>query len=244
MARPAVLAAALLVAWFAGAAGAAEEKVFVRSRYLMGTLVEIDARGVDEAATQAAINAAFDEIARLERLMSHWRDDSQVARINAEAGKAPVPVAPEVFEVIRGATNASRVTGGAFDITVASVSALWRIDGENPRVPSKQEIRKALANVGWRHVRVDETSRTVFLDAPGVRIGLGGIAKGYAVDRAIAVLASRGVRSAISPRGRTGLWKRGDRWRIASQPRSPDRTSPGSTPTRPPCTHRETTSAS
>jgi thiamine biosynthesis lipoprotein len=151
-----------------------------------------------------------------------------VARINAEAGKAPVPVAPEVFEVIRGATNVSRVTGGAFDITVASVSALWRIDGENPRVPSKQEIRKALANVGWRHVRLDERSRTVFLDAPDVRIGLGGIAKGYAVDRAIAVLGSRGVRSAIlTAGGDTGLLGRdGDRpWRIGIRhPRSPGRT--------------------
>lgn len=228
MRRMAALAAALAVAWGAGAARAAEEKVFVRSRYLMGTLVDIKARGEDAAATQAAINAAFDEIARLERLMSDWRDDSQVARINAEAGKAPVPVAPEVFEVIQRAIGASRVTGGAFDITVASVGALWRIDGDNPRLPSKPEIRQALANVGWRHVQLDEKSRTVFLDAPGVRIGLGGIAKGYAVDRAIAVLRSRGVRSAIlTAGGDTGLLGRdGDRpWRIGIRhPRAPGRT--------------------
>jgi len=224
-------AAALVLLALAGTAApvpAAPERVFVRSRYLMGTPVEIKARGTDEAATQAAINAAFDEIGRLERLMSHWRDDSQVARINAQAGKAPVEVAPEVFEVIRRALGASRVTGGAFDITIASVGALWRIDGENARVPSEEEIRKALANVGWRHVRLDERARTVYLDAPGVRIGLGGIAKGFAVDRAMAVLRSRGVRSAIlTAGGDTALLGRdGDHpWRIGIRhPRAEDRT--------------------
>jgi thiamine biosynthesis lipoprotein len=194
----------------------------------MGTLVDIKARGSDAAATQAAINAAFDEIARLENLMSHWRDDSQVARINAEAGKAPVAVAPEVFEVIERALGASRMTGGAFDITVASVGALWRIDGEDPRVPAKEAVRRALTNVGWRHVRLDEKARTVFLDAAGVRIGLGGIAKGYAVDRAMNVLRSHGVRSAIITAGGDSalLGSDGDHpWRIGIRhPRVPGRT--------------------
>ena len=228
MRRFAALAALLAVGWSAPAARAAQERLFVRSRYLMGTLVEIKARGRDAATTQAAITAAFDEIARLEGLMSHWRDDSQVARINAAAGKAPVAVAPEVFEVIRRAIGASRVTGGAFDITVASVGALWRIDGENPRVPAQEEIRRALPSVGWRHVRLDEEARTVFLDAPGVRIGLGGIAKGYAVDRAVAILRSRGVRSAIVTAGGDTalLGSDGDRpWRIGIRhPRAKDRT--------------------
>ncbi len=228
MRRAAASLALLALAGAAAPVPAAQERVFVRSRYLMGTPVEIKARGADEAASQAAINAAFDEIARLERLMSHWRDDSQVARINAEAGKAPVPVAPEVFEVIRRAQGASRVTGGAFDITVASMSALWRIDGENARVPSREEIRKALVNVGWRHVHLDARARTVYLDAPGVRIGLGGIAKGYAVDRAIGVLRAHGIRSAIlTAGGDTALLGRdGDHlWRIGIRhPRATERT--------------------
>lgn len=228
MRRLAAVLILLALAVSAGWARAAQERIFVRSRYLMGTLVEIKARGEDEAATQAAINEAFDEIARLDRLMSHWRDDSQVARINAEAGKAPVAVAPEVLEVIRRALGASRMTGGAFDITAASVSALWQIDGENPRVPSKAEIRSALPNVGWRHVRIDEKEGTVYLDSPGVRIGLGGIAKGYAVDRAVGILRSRGVRSAIlTAGGDSGIVGRdGDRpWRIGVRhPRATDRT--------------------
>ncbi len=227
--RAAVLIA-VVFSWMAAAGGAraAEQRLYVRSRYLMGTPIEIKARGADEAATQAAINAAYDEIARLARLMSHWRTDSQLARINAEAGKAPVVVAPEVLDVIERAIGASRVTGGAFDITMQSVGSLWGIDGEHPRVPSKQEIQEALRHVGYRHVRVDEAARTVFLDEAGVRIGLGGIAKGYAVDRAVTKLRERGIRSAVVNAGgdMALLGTDGDRpWRVGiKDPWHPERT--------------------
>lgn len=204
------------------------EKLYVRSRHLMGTPVEIRARGTDAGATQAAINAAFDEIARLELLMSHWRDDSQVARINAQAGRGPVVVAPEVIEVVTRAIEASRVTGGAFDITVAGVGALWRIDGENPRVPGPPEIKEALRHVGYRHIRVDEKARTIAFDDPGTRIGLGGIAKGYAVDRAARVLRRRGIRSATIHAGGDMALLGADGakpWRVAiKDPERPDYT--------------------
>jgi thiamine biosynthesis lipoprotein len=180
MRRLSIPLALLLSLLFLDAAGGPAEKpqVFVRSRYLMGTTIEIKARGADAAATQAAVTAAFDEIARLEALMTTWRDDSQVARVNAMAGRGPVEVAPEVIEVVEKALGVSRLTGGA--------------------------------------------------DEAGVRIGLGGVAKGYAADRARAVLRKRGVRSAIVNAGgdMALLGSDGDHpWRVGvKDPRAPDRT--------------------
>ncbi len=203
----------------------AESKVFVRSRYLMGTTVEIKARGGEIAATQSAINAAFDEIARIESIMSHWRDDSELARVNQMAGRQPVKVAPELLEVVKRGIGVSRMTGGAFDITVETVSRLWQIEGEDPKVPSKDEIKDALGLVGYRHVRVDEEKGTIFLDGSDVRIGLGGVAKGYAVDRAVAILRKRGIRSAMISAGgdMALLGKDGEQpWRIGvKDPRHP-----------------------
>lgn len=222
-ALPLLLAALMLVA--VDASGEAGSKVFVRSRYLMGTTVEIKARGSNGAATQGAINAAFDEIARIESMMSHWRDDSELARVNQMAGLQPVEVAPELLEVVKRGIGVSRMTGGAFDITIETVSRLWQIEGEEPKVPSKEAIKDALGRVGYRHVQLDEGKGTIFLDEPDIRIGLGGVAKGYAVDRAIAVLRKRGIRSAMISAGgdMALLGKDGEQpWRIGvKDPRHP-----------------------
>ncbi|MDP3940025.1 MAG: FAD:protein FMN transferase [Deltaproteobacteria bacterium] len=221
---PLLLCAVALLAAAVTAAG--EGRVFVRSRYLMGTAVEIKARGADAAETQGAINAAFDEIARLEALMTTWSADSDVSRVNAMAGRAPVRVAPEVIEVVEHALGVSRLTGGAFDITIEPLVQLWGIDGDGKaKVPAKKEIDAALGRVGYRHVHVDRGEGTIFLDEAGVRIGLGGVAKGYAAERARGVLKARGVRSAIVNAGgdMAMLGKDGDRpWRVdIRDPREP-----------------------
>lgn len=218
-----LLAAALVILT---GASAGESRLFVRSRYLMGTEVEIKARGREPAATQAAINAAFDEIARLEALMTTWRDDSEVSRVNAMAGRSPVRVSPEVADVVERALGVSRLTGGAFDITVEPLIRLWRIDAEGEaRVPSRKDVAEALRHVGYRHVKLDRGAGTIFLDEAGVQIGLGGVAKGYAVERAAGVLRRRGVRSAMVNAGGdiALLGADGDRpWRIGVRdPRDP-----------------------
>lgn len=219
-----LLSAAALLAAAVTVAG--ESRVFVRSQYLMGTAVEIKARGANAAETQAAINAAFDEIARLETLMTTWSDDSDVSRVNAMAGRAPVQVAPEVIEVVERALGVSRITGGAFDITIEPLVQLWGIDGDGKaKVPAKKDINGALGSVGYRHVHVNRGEGTIFLDEAGVRIGLGGVAKGYATERARNVMKARGVRSAIIDAGgdMAMLGKDGDRpWRVdIRNPREP-----------------------
>jgi thiamine biosynthesis lipoprotein len=174
------------------------EKV-VGEGHAMGTHLAFAAfttRTLDAARARAAFDAATAEIVRLEKIMTTWDPDSEVSRVNSAAGKEAVRVSAETFEVIRESLNASRMSGGAFDITFETLHGLWKFDQDlDPHPPSSAEVRSRLRYLGFAHVKVDEAARTVFLDEPHVRIGLGGIAKGYAVDRASKVLLDAGLAS-------------------------------------------------
>jgi thiamine biosynthesis lipoprotein len=151
---------------------------------------------LDAAHARAAFDAATAEIVRLEKIMTTWDPESEVSRVNAAAGRGPVRVSAETFEVIRESLNASRMSGGAFDITFETLHGLWKFDQDlDPHPPSPADVRARLRYLGFAHVKVDEAARTVFLDEGHVRIGLGGIAKGYAVDRASSVLLDAGLAS-------------------------------------------------
>jgi thiamine biosynthesis lipoprotein len=176
--------------------------LITRGGEAMGTLVEIKIWGRDDAGAQAAISAAFEEIARLERLMTTWREDSDVSRVNANAGISPVAVAPETFEVIRRSLEFSRRSGGAFDITFYALKGLWKFDQDlDARLPDRKELRRRLPLIDYRKVKLDEAKRTVFLEKKGMAINLGGIAKGYAVDAAAAVLRRAGFPDSIVQAG-------------------------------------------
>jgi len=188
-----LLGAGLLA--LAAACGPATVK---QTRMQMGTRVEITAAGKDRALVAARIAAAFGEIDRLEGLLSSFRPDSEVSRINRAAGVAPVAVSPEVFEVIARSLEVSRFSGGAFDITFAALGDLWDFSGQKPgKVPEPAEIAEKLKRVGFSRVRLDPQARTVFLPERGMQIGLGGIAKGYIVDQALEVLQVEGVDRAL-----------------------------------------------
>jgi FAD:protein FMN transferase len=151
---------------------------------------------LDSARLHALFDAATAEIRRLERLMTTWDPASEVSQINAAAGQHPVAVGPETFDVIRESLHASTLSEGCFDITFETLHGLWKFDQDlDPHPPTAAEVKSKVKYLGYRHVKLDATGRTVFLDESHVRIGLGGIAKGYAVDKAAEVLLSGGVTS-------------------------------------------------
>jgi len=154
------------------------------------------APAIDAARLHALFGAATAEIRRLEALMTTWDQASEVSRINAAAGKEPVVVGDETLAVIREALHASEISQGCFDITFETLHGLWKFDQDlDPHPPAAADVRARLKHVGWRHVKVDAAKHTVMLDDPQTRIGLGGIAKGYAVDHAAKVLEDGGVAS-------------------------------------------------
>jgi thiamine biosynthesis lipoprotein len=164
----------------------------------MGTHIALAAYttpAVDAQKTRAAFAAAIEEIKRVEDLMTTWRD-SEVSRINAAAGKAPVKVGDETFAVIKESVHASEISEGTFDITFHTLHGLWKFDEDlDPHPPSDKDIKARLPFVGWRNIKLDEKEKTVMLAKPQTQIGLGGIAKGYAVDKAVAVLDKAGLTS-------------------------------------------------
>jgi FAD:protein FMN transferase len=166
------------------------------------TFVALTTAKVDETGTRAAIDRAVAEIRRLEMLMTTWRDDSEIAKVNQNAGKKPVVVSDETARVIDESLWISRKSAGAFDITFEVMHGLWRFDEDvDPRPPRADEVAARRKLIDYRHVVRDEKAKTVFLDKPGVKISLGGIAKGFAIDRAAAILITEGVDDFLAQAG-------------------------------------------
>lgn len=185
---------ALLATSVRADAGAGLETV-ERRVGVMGTDLQLKALGSDEAKLQLAIAAAEHELRRIEDLMTDWRA-SPLTRLNDAAGRGATVVPRELAAIVQRAGEISRLTAGAFDITYAGVGRLWDFESRPASVPNDSEIAAALAFVGWDRIAVDDAAGTVTLPA-GMRIGLGGIAKGYGVDRAMQVLLDHGVEHAI-----------------------------------------------
>jgi FAD:protein FMN transferase len=195
--------------------GAARAEWHVREAAIMGTRISAEVWHDDAAGAAAALDAVIAEMHRIDGLMSHYKPESQLSRVNRDAARMPVAVDRELAELIGRALEFSGLSGGAFDITYASVGYLY--DYRNRRHPSDAEIEAALPAVNWRHVVVDRGASTVRFLREGVRIDLGGIAKGYAVDRCIGLLAARGIRNArVSAGGDSRLLgdRRGRPWMV------------------------------
>jgi thiamine biosynthesis lipoprotein len=196
----------------------------------MGTHVTFAAYTTPELrarAVRASFEAALSEIQRLEDLMTTWRD-SEVSRINAAAGTSAVTVSEETFEVIREALWASTISDGTFDITFHTLHGLWRFDEDlDPHPPREEDLRARLPFVNYRYVTLDEPTRRVKITHTKTQIGLGGIAKGYAVDRAARVLSKAGLRSFFVQAGgdllARGTKPDGSDWQAGVRdPRGPD----------------------
>jgi thiamine biosynthesis lipoprotein len=163
----------------------------------MGTKIRIQSfttPAFDQDAIKAKLWKAFQEIQRLEALMTTWQPDSEISRVNAAAGKAAVEVGPESLAVIDKSQWISGLSGGVFDISFEAMHGVWKFDQDlEARIPTKAEIEKQRRLVDYRKITVDDAARTVKLEVPGMRISLGGIAKGYAVDAAAKILEKEGL---------------------------------------------------
>jgi FAD:protein FMN transferase len=180
-------------------AGEARAEWFQREEPIMGTKVAVELWADSAAEADGALAAALAEMRRIDALMSHYKPESQLSAINAGAADAPVQVDPELFDLLEKALDFSRLTEGAFDITYASVGYLY--DYRKHIHPDAAAIARALPGINWRHLELDPVRHTVRFQRPGMRIDLGGLAKGYAVDRVVALLKARGISHAYVQAG-------------------------------------------
>jgi thiamine biosynthesis lipoprotein len=186
---------ALALAFLLTVAPHAYAEWFGRAIDLMGTRVSVELWSEDPNAGRALVEEVLDEYRSVDERMSTYKATSDVSAVNAQAALAPVPVDSDLFELLQRAIRLSELSGGAFDITYESVGYLY--DFRAQRLPSEPEIAARLAQVNYRLVVLDAIQSSVKFTQPGVRINLGGIAKGYAVEHAAALLKRRGIEHAL-----------------------------------------------
>jgi thiamine biosynthesis lipoprotein len=197
-----VVASALLLAACSTATPDAPAAKVERARLAMGSELRLTAWTASEPAALDAFEEVFEEFERLESLLSIWRDGSDVQKLNAAAGLHPVAVSEETLEILAVSRQISELTGGKFDITFAALADLWKFDhDQDDTVPAPEAIRSRLPLIDYRDVVVDVAGRTAFLARKGMRIHLGGIGKGYAVDRAVSIMKRRGLTDFIVQAG-------------------------------------------
>ncbi len=167
----------------------------------MGTFVTISAYGSDRQMVQQAISETFDEMRRVDRLMSLHRADSELNSLNSRGDLEPVKVSPELFQVIVKAQEIAKETDGSFDITIRPLADLWGFIWKEYRLPTKTELEAILPRVNYKLIEINSARQTIRFLKPGVSLDLGGIGKGYAVDRAIEKLRSLGISNAMVKAG-------------------------------------------
>lgn len=182
----------------------------------MGTTFSLTLYGTDRAQLDAAAQAAFAELHRLDALLSNYRPESEWSRVNRDAALGPVGVSPELFRLLADCARYSRESGGAFDITVGPLIRTWGFYKGEGLLPEPKAVTAALGLVGYAHVQLDAKTHTVRFDRAGVELDPGGIGKGYAVDRMAAVLKARGVRTALVSAGGSSIYA------IGAPPESPE----------------------
>ena len=168
-------------------------------RPMMGTEITVYLWSEDADTGQALVDEIFQEVARIDRLMSTYRDESEISEINRNAANSPLVVSHELWQLIRRSLDISALTQGAFDITYDSVGQHY--DFRLNQRPDEATIQSELAKIDYHLVELDDRAATIFFQQQGVRINLGGIAKGYVVERGIDILRCKGVRNAIVTAG-------------------------------------------
>jgi thiamine biosynthesis lipoprotein len=194
-----------------------------REEAIMGTAASVELWSDERDAGEAAIDAVMQEMHRIDRAMSPFKPDSELSRINRDAARAPLQISDEMAYLVARSIDFSKLSGGAFDITYASVGCLY--DYREGIKPSDEALARARAAIGYQHLILDTSARTLCFAREGVCIDLGGFAKGHAVDNATAILRRRGIRHAFVSAGgdsRVIGDRRGRPWTIGVRdPRRP-----------------------
>lgn len=170
--------------------------VVKRTQMQMGTLVSITAVAPTREIAQAAIEAGFHEIKRLEQMLSTWIATSELSLVNAAAGHHPVAIGPETLELVVRSLEIAALTEGGFNIAVGPAVEAWSVT-ERQQIPSQGELQALEPLVDWSTIQVDRKARTILLPKPGMRIDVGGIGKGYAADRAVDVMRRAGAQGGV-----------------------------------------------
>jgi len=167
----------------------------------MGTLFQIELYAGSKVEATRAATGAFERIEELEQVFSDYREDSELNCLAREGSTAPRPVSAELFYLLDKSLLFSRLSGGALDVTIGPVIAVWRKAGRSGRRPGAAELAKARAAVGYQNIELNPKTRTVFLKRSDMKLDMGAIAKGYAADQALELLKSQGIRSALVDAG-------------------------------------------
>ena len=192
------------------AALAAPDQLFYESRPAMGTTFEIYVYLPSSDRATELFEEAFDEIERIEQALSNYQSSSELSRINANAAHEPVITDPEVFALLQRALDYSQRTDGAFDITVGKLMKAWGFFRGSGHYPSDEELARAQEHTGWQNVRLNNRTRSVYFLKRGIELDLGGIGKGYALDRVAALLREAGVKSALISSGSSSIYAIGE----------------------------------
>lgn len=211
--------------------GHAQELKYVtvqRTVHLMGDTFDITVVADNEEIGYINIEEAVSEIKRIEKMISSWDGESETSLINKNAGVRPVKVSVELFKLIERANQISEITNGAFDITFAGMDTIWKFDGSMKFKPTKDEVLHSANKVGYKKIILNEVDHSVFLQFKGMKIGFGGIAKGYAADMAKEMLVGKQVRAGvINASGDLTTWgtkATGEKWLIGiANPLSKDK---------------------
>ena len=167
-----------------------------RAQMHMGTLVTVTAVAFDTKVGNRAVQAAFDEIKRLEQLLSTWRSDSELSQVNAEAGRRPVKVSRETFEVVGRSLEMARLTHGGFNIALGPAIEAWSVT-ERQQIPDDHTLEQLKLLVDWTNIQLDQKAQTIYLPRKGMRLDVGGVGKGYAADRAVEVMKRAGAKGGV-----------------------------------------------
>jgi len=171
---------------------ASQSVVSKRTQMHMGTLVTVTAVASHKSMGDRAMQAAFDEIKRLERLLSTWRPDSELSHVNAAAGLQPVQVSRETLELVVRSLEMAQLTHGGFNIALGPAIDAWSVT-DRQRIPDDEELQRLRSLVDWTSIQINKQTRTIYLPRGGMRIDVGGIGKGYAADRAVEEMKRAGA---------------------------------------------------